>query len=295
MIQFLNNGTTIDVPIQDLVIDPRLQHANVQPGAEEFSALEQQVVKEGFIRDPGVAWLNPSGQLLLVDGFTRRRIVLNNQAAFPDQVLKCYMAEFSSIEEAVAWITINQASRRNMTAEMRYYMIGTLYNDYKKNRPGLEAFLKMQGLDSAFSDDLERKTGEMLGSFFKVDEKTVRRYSKFAVGIERLKEKGDAAVTLVNSYLYGALRDDKGKHVNIPANVIEKLGDGERKPYKFSTVEDFKEMAKPKVEKEKKGKGEDLSKVLIKLVGKFVKAPTLDLKEELIEILDEYMKQEDGK
>lgn len=75
---------------------------------EEFGQLEKNIIKDGC-RDALVLWGD-----ILVDGHNRYRICQKHNISF-----KTVSKDFSSRDEAIEWIILNQFGRRNMTAFQR--------------------------------------------------------------------------------------------------------------------------------------------------------------------------------
>lgn len=178
--------TIQEINIQNIRIIEMLRTANVPREGHGYEALKAQIISDGGIRDPAVLWLIEEpfiydGEeiegLAMVEGFTRYQIAVE----LGYKVLKAVLKKFTSIEHAKYWIILNQNSRRNLTDDQKTYQMGNLFNELKGDEVKLAAFRAATGVD--VGPALNNRVNEVLASYYGVDEKTVRRSSKYATGL----------------------------------------------------------------------------------------------------------------
>ena len=105
----------------DLIIDPEFKRLLPELSEKEYSVLEESILSEGC-RDALVLW----GQII-VDGHNRYQICRSHGLPFRTE-----QRAFSSREEAIRWILLNQIGRRNLSPELFKYQIGKRYNVEKR-------------------------------------------------------------------------------------------------------------------------------------------------------------------
>lgn len=253
--------TQSNIALNKIHIDAELEKQNSIRTDAELAQLRMQILTEGQVRDPFVIWLN-DGLNYLVDGFSRYRILISivkklqqspNDITPQEQTLltntqqlRAHMVQFKSLEEARFWITINQTSRRNLTDEQKVFHIGSLYNRLKTAKD-VEAYLGARGGNEDISPSLleEKTRTELLGLHFNVNEKTVRRASYYAKGIERIKESEKADDGLVDEILRGHPIDG----ADFTQKVIEAIGQmdrGQWREIKWKSPSDLIGKLKPK-------------------------------------------------
>lgn len=168
---------------------------------DERHRLEENLRRDGCI-DPIIVWNN-----VILDGHNRYSICTENAIPFAVEDL-----EFSSRQEAIAWICANQLGRRNINDETRKYLIGKQYEAEKianqlKNRTGRNQYSTPRvtsGADSA-SDLLHssRITARIVADKNNVSSATVKRCAAFSRAIDLLEQKDSE---LAKSILAGERR-----------------------------------------------------------------------------------------
>lgn len=137
---------------------------------EEYATLEQNILNEGC-REPLIVWRKPNKKLILVDGHNRLEICRKHDLPY-----KVREAKFSTIHEAKQWMVDNQLGRRNLNPDQLSYYRGIKYLALKKNKGGYSQVLS--------KGQNEHLTAKLLSEQFKVSESTIKRDSKFALGLE---------------------------------------------------------------------------------------------------------------
>ena len=92
----------------NIKIDPEFKKIIPPLDDEEYSQLEENIIKDGCI-DPLVLWGD-----IIIDGHNRYEICTENNIPF-----KTVQKEFRSRDEAINWIILNQFGRRNISAYQR--------------------------------------------------------------------------------------------------------------------------------------------------------------------------------
>ena len=156
----------------DLKIDEEFQFLIPPPANEEFTQLEQNIIRDGCI-DPIKVW---SGHDIILDGHNRYKICTKMGIEY-----KVYPIELETRDDAINWIIENQLGRRNLTDSQRSYLRGKRYNTEKKTHGG-------QIPGSIDQSDHSSKTDEKIAAELSVGSATVRRDAKFAAAVDSLKK-----------------------------------------------------------------------------------------------------------
>jgi hypothetical protein len=183
----------------------------------EFLALKDNLLKHGC-KDPLKIWqttnriLNREGNLdeqiyILIDGHNRFQLCTELQIPFNIQI-----DNFESLKEVRYFMIDFQLSRRNITPQQASYLRGLRYNTEKREvsdnlkttqtdiTPPNTQNIHLSKLDANFDnsevvfDDISpnltsksnKTTAQVLGEYYNVDEKTIRRDAEFARGLEKL-------------------------------------------------------------------------------------------------------------
>ncbi|MDW3192219.1 MAG: hypothetical protein R8G66_07635 [Cytophagales bacterium] len=170
---------------KDILISPALRDFIIPLSDEEKVQLESSIMEEGC-RDALIAWENPSGELVLIDGHHRYGICSKHDIPFDLKVMN-----FEGSEEVKQWMITNQLGRRNLSKEQTSYYRGLKYLKLRQKKGGYEAVLKKGQVES---------TAEALSKEFKVSESTIRRDAKFAEALELV---GRSNAMLRNQILTG--------------------------------------------------------------------------------------------
>ena len=154
---------------------------------DERRRLEENICRDGCI-DPIIVWNN-----VILDGHNRYSICTRNSIPFAVEDM-----EFSSKQEAIAWICSNQLGRRNISEETRKYLIGKQYEaekiaDKLKNRTGKNQYhTPIDEADESgtlLTEDPSRITAQIIASRNGVSSATVKRCAIFARAIDQLERK----------------------------------------------------------------------------------------------------------
>lgn len=165
---------------------------------DEFRILEESIRNEGC-RDPIVIW---NGTIL--DGHNRYAICKNWKIPFETEEM-----HFSNREMAIAWICMTQLGRRNISDEMRRYLIGKRYNAEKaatrliletsrgvitrrippnvSQSPSAERYQLYGTGEDAQKRYLEKnRTSERIAKEYHICHGTVEKYARYSRAIDRI-------------------------------------------------------------------------------------------------------------
>lgn len=98
-----------------ITIDPEFQMLLPPLTADEYRQLEENILRDGVIRDPLVVWPQEDGTDILIDGHNRWSIARKHQQLF----VNYKQMHFADREEAKLWILRNQLGRRNVPDYVR--------------------------------------------------------------------------------------------------------------------------------------------------------------------------------
>ena len=154
---------------------------------DERQRLEENIRRDGCI-DPIIVWND-----VILDGHNRYSICTRNSIPFAVEDM-----EFSSKQEAIAWICSNQLGRRNISEETRKYLIGKQYEAEKianqlRNRTGKNQYYtprcENEEGDTSFTADPNRFTAQIIANRNMVSSATVNRCAAFSRAIDQLEKK----------------------------------------------------------------------------------------------------------
>ncbi len=155
-------------------MDPVVSHEFKQLitplSSEEKTMLRLSLLNEGC-REPLIVWKKSDKERILIDGHNRYAICKEFNIPFNIKELK-----FRNKDEVKDWMIDNQLGRRNLSPDQMSYFRGLKYERLKQNKGGYERVLS-KGLSGPL-------TAEILATEFNISEKTIKRDSQYARGIE---------------------------------------------------------------------------------------------------------------
>ena len=159
---------------------------------DEYTNLERSLRTEGC-RDAIRVWDN-----VIVDGHNRYEIC--QRWAIPFQVVRL---TFTSREEAISWICLNQLSRRNLTREAYKYLIGKRYDAEKIaccNRNNSGQFLPIgHRITERNEQVIAKRTSRKLAGEYHLSHATIERYGEYSRSLDRIeKEKPGVLPSLLS-------------------------------------------------------------------------------------------------
>ena len=172
--------------------------------AEQFKQLEENIVKDGRVRNPLVVWKDHG---ILVDGHHRLRI-LKAHPEIPYTVIEQEFADEDAVKE---WIITNALGTRNLTEADYTLLVASLYK-MRKNRHGNHA---KRGTDGKYLSAQNEHIGEdtvrvseQLAKELGIGKETVKRAEQFADGLESAEKVVPGVTEKVRS---GELKAQKGE------------------------------------------------------------------------------------
>lgn len=181
--------------LKDLVIDDEFRSLVRPLTSDEYRTLEENILRDGC-REPLTVWRG-----IILDGQNRYKICKRWDMPFRTTEL-----QVSSREEAMAWICANQLGRRNLSEEMRRYLIGKRYEIEKKllrkdNRPMWEPITRPDGTEVTAQElyeagdqpanskaRMKNPTAERLGEEYHVSHGTVEKYGRYSRAVDAIAE-----------------------------------------------------------------------------------------------------------
>ena len=107
--------------LYELIVDDEFSSLIRPLTSEEYRFLEENILRDGC-REPITIWKG-----IILDGHNRYRICKRWDLPYRTTEL-----DVSGRDEAMSWICANQLGRRNLSEEMRKYLIGKRYEIEKR-------------------------------------------------------------------------------------------------------------------------------------------------------------------
>jgi len=189
----------------NIQINPTFKSLIPALSAEEYSQLEQNIVKDGC-REPLILWGD-----VLIDGHNRFEICTNNEIEF-----KTVRKEFSDENAAINWMIDNQLGRRNISPQQRDYLIGKRYKGEKK----IDPFKGNQYTSGIAHNEPQQNTADIIAKQNNVSRETVKRAEKFADGVDKI---AIAYPELKEEILSGSSDFTKKEIIEIAKAPVEKI------------------------------------------------------------------------
>ncbi|WP_418626687.1 ParB N-terminal domain-containing protein [Anaerosinus sp.] len=171
--------------IYKLKIDTSFKKLISPLSSKELLHLEENIIRDGC-REPLLVWYNT-----ILDGHNRYEICTKLQIPF--MVQRIY---FKSREEAIIWICANQLSHRNLTEEMRRYLLGKrsemekIFGDHNATRTNQysKKEFKANRLPKIAFDVSASQTRERLSKEYLISQATILSYEKYTQALDLLSK-----------------------------------------------------------------------------------------------------------
>lgn len=167
---------------ETLQINPKFEQIIPPLSEDEFSRLEENILKHGRVTDPIKTWNG-----IIIDGHHRYKIIQK----YPEIPFTTYEMPFENEYEVIAWICDNQLGRRNLVEAQKRYLIGKRYRVERK-------IAKFHGNQHTLADKSgggrsdhhhkEKKTRERIADINGVSDAYVKRAVGFADGVDAAEE-----------------------------------------------------------------------------------------------------------
>lgn len=108
---------------EPLKINPKFEQIIPPLSEDEFSRLEENILKHGKVTDPIKTWNG-----IIIDGHHRYKIIQK----YPEIPFTTYAMPFENEYEVIAWICDNQLGRRNLIESQKRYLMGKRYRVERK-------------------------------------------------------------------------------------------------------------------------------------------------------------------
>jgi len=148
--------------------------------------LEKSIRAEGC-RDAIIIWNG-----VILDGYNRYRICRKYDLPFQVRNMN-----FSSRDEAISWICDNQLGRRNLTEEVKRYLVGKRYEAEKRIGARNASGNNQYTTANEDSPQIEGRAKEpyskhgvsvAIGKQYRLSHATVERYGRYAQAVDKLAE-----------------------------------------------------------------------------------------------------------
>ncbi len=174
---------SIGAMVYDLRIDPEFRDLLGALSDDDRMALADSIAEEGC-RDALVAWPQPEGAPILLDGHHRHAICEKMGAAY--RVVEC-PDSVTDRKSALAWIVENQRARRNLTPEEKAYFMAKVYGTAKGERGGDKVSAEAKANCQIGSlVDAPKTAAEKVAAEFGVSPRTIYRSALFADQVDAI-------------------------------------------------------------------------------------------------------------
>lgn len=199
----------------NLKIDPEFRDKIPPLTAQEFQQLEDNIVKDGKVRDPLVVWNET-----IIDGHNRWATIQKH----PEIPYTTVSMDFPDKWAAIVWMCQNQLGRRSITAEQRSVLIAQEY-EAQKNSEAFHGNQYVSGdgknLQHQTQDKEKTTTRAIVAKTHGITEGAVKSAVEFSHGLDAADE---VAPGFKDSVLTGAVKAPKSVIASLP-----KLDEPERK------------------------------------------------------------------
>lgn len=201
-----------------LKIDPEFRDKIPPLTAQEFSQLEDNIVKDKKVRDPLVVW----GETI-IDGHNRWAIIQKH----PEIPYTTTFMNFTDKWAAIVWMCQNQLGRRSITEEQRAVLIAQEYDAQKKTAGGDRGTGRDDSGKFTASGEIHHlpqkspKTRAVVAKAHGITESAVKSAVEFSHGLDSADE---VAPGFKDSILTGTVKAPKSVIASLP-----KLEEPERK------------------------------------------------------------------
>ncbi len=186
--------------MEKLRINPEFRDKIPPMTDEQFSGLREDILNDGYIRDPLVVWKEEN---TLLDGHHRWRVICENWELLKDKYTVDYKT-FPDRWAALEWICRNQLNKHNLNDEQITYIRGEMYKARKKsvgNSNKRNADGTFGGNDQLDQNDPNgyhpKSTAEAIARELGVAEPTIKRSEAFHDGIDELRKVSPEAADKV--------------------------------------------------------------------------------------------------
>ena len=205
--------------LMKLKIDPEFKGLIKGLQTKEYLQLESNIPADGC-REAIITWNG-----IIIDGHNRYEICTRHNIPFRIQEM-----DFDCREAVIAWICANQLGRRNISEEMRKYLIGVQYHTEKivasnrnargVNQYSIEDLMGQNFPPYPFEKQLTHRTAERIAEENHISRATVQKYATYS---KALDEIGKHEPKLVQKILSGAYKISHNNVVELSKRTHEEI------------------------------------------------------------------------
>lgn len=198
----------------NLIIDHEFESLMPSLSRHELKMLEHNLISEGC-HDALIVWDN-----VIIDGHDRYRLCKKHGLSFRIQ-----HRSFDSRDEAIVWLCCNQSGRRNLSVEMRRYLMGKRYIAQRRLEVGTPS--ERNRHKAICPQNVEeprlriRGVADQLCDEYKVSHSTVERCSKYAKALDRVASVNEALMPCILSGALHIKHDDLVGLSSLPIHQID--------------------------------------------------------------------------
>lgn len=208
---------------KQLKIDPEFRDKIPPLTAQEFQQLEDNIVKEGKVRDPLVVWNDT-----IIDGHNRWAIIQK----YPEIPYTTVSMDFPDKWAAIVWMCQNQLGRRSITPEQRAVLIAQEYEAQKKANGGTGANQYTKKQLGENHQPAKTTTRSVVAEAHGITESAVKSAVEFSHGLDSADE---VAPGFRDSILTGTVKAPKSVIASLPKmdeperrKAVQAIQSGER-------------------------------------------------------------------
>ena len=177
------------------IIDPEFRTSIPPLSEDEKEQLEAMILADGVVINPLIVWNG-----ILVDGHNRYQIIQKH----PEIKFNVFEKDFPDRFAALAYMYKNQLGRRNLTSELRRYLIGKQYSAEKASMGGSRGnqYTKMAGSQDGNLPN-PKKTCERIAKDNNIGKNTVIRAETYSKTVDAVE---DVLPGTKNRFLSGQIR-----------------------------------------------------------------------------------------
>ena len=203
----------------ELKIDPEFRDKIPPLTDAEFEQLRENILEDGEVYEPICVWNGT-----IVDGHNRWKVIQER----PDIPYRVKEMDFADKWAAFDWMYKKQLGRRNLTDEQRAYMIGKMYEARKKSigeHKGNQHTVLEIDQNDPIPTDKPKSTAEAIGREVGVAEPSVKRWEKFAKGVDTLAEVSQEAADKILAGGSGVKKKDVMELVQMDKPDVEQFAE----------------------------------------------------------------------
>jgi len=199
--------------LTDIKINIDFENLIPKQTAEQFKQLEENILKDGRVRNPLVVWKD---HRILVDGHNRLRII----KAHPEIPYSITEQEFEDEQDVTEWIIMNALGTRNLTEMQITDLRGRLFKMKKGKRGAPKGNTNAKKQISEKQTFVSNEVAQSVANELGVNRNTVYEAANFVEGLD----KADSVVPgFKDGVLTGAIKAQKGEVAKMRKQTPEEI------------------------------------------------------------------------